>query len=985
MGDISIKEYKLYSLDCEYNQYASYIVNFQDHIDRCIQDGIIHPKKRYDMLKTLNRILKTLNVTYNELVTPIDNDESGGEHKITELFPIALKHNKQSSSTPNASSVGTFQEVRRLGKICQMLEIDTSTDMLINPFQNVKEKLIKLGSKIGFNTIDDALSLIVGEQYKELYKKSALDQITTYNQIFIPVEWDTTKTSAEDTVVVTKVQHSYEYISLVDNFVQIQIEHIGNTNNLDNNNTDNTDNTSNEDNTKPTYINLRGYFKMDPLGAIIKTSIICNSFIYDKNKALEEAIEPLKKTISPRFCKEYFKNTNIADIVSLSPDKYKRQLVGDWKMHNDIVNKSFPVILNRYNRNDDSEPLDIQHLYKIIKLMLLGSEESIKNAGILFKTTMENRPTTTLTVADIIYNNLSYTHQALIKRSFTTIKNELKKIKSTTISSVDFHDQLLACDNMPDQVKRMVLDKIDEMKSMDGDHYKHQLYIKTVLKFPWPGNDDCYADIRTNDEECQKYLDNMLDKLNEKVYGHTDFKNTIKEIVAEWIANPKGRGKALGLVGPPGIGKTLMAKAIGECLGLRFQKITLGGQNDGSILKGHSFTYSSAQPGMIIKKMCEAGQARCIIYIDELDKACKRSGSNELQNILMNALDENMNSAFFDNFCHDIPFSLKDVLWLVAYNKREDVDPILLERIEETFFKAFKIYDKRHIVRKHIIPEMKELLNIKTNIEISDKNIDFIVDRYTSEAGVRDLKNKFHKIFRKLNIERIYKTGIYTNRSRNVKKITLTRDTIIRYLSKEYITIDTIHKESMVGVINGLYCTDTGDGGILPIQIYINYIDSDGKFVLKMTGSQKRVTQESVTTACTASISGLDDDIRTEFLRTHQNGFHVHMTDGATPKDGPSAGVAFATAFMSRMLNKKIRNDIAMTGEIELTGRVKKIGGLNYKLTGAKRAGVKTVLVPRENKDDLDKIKAENPDLFKGGFKVVMVDHIDDVIKLALI
>jgi ATP-dependent Lon protease len=311
-----------------------------------------------------------------------------------------------------------------------------------------------------------------------------------------------------------------------------------------------------------------------------------------------------------------------------------------------------------------------------------------------------------------------------------------------------------------------------------------------------------------------------------------------------------------------------------------------------------------------------------------------------------------------------------------------------MDRIKEIDVKPFKLDDKKHIVKQFIINEMCEQVNFeKDSVIIKDEDIEFIIDKYTYEPGVRDIKRKIEKLFLKLNIDRIYKENIFKKAIKPTKDnpITLDKNTIEKYLGKHNMDIQYVHEEDQVGVINGLFATDSGYGGILPIQVYNNYTGGDDKFALKLTGSQRRVMRESVISAFTTAINIVNDDKRNEYIEQNPGGYHIHCTNTATPKDGPSAGSAFATAFVSRLLNKKIKHNIAMTGEIELTGRVTKIGGLQYKLTGAKKAGVKLVLVSKENKEDLENIKKEYKDLFEDDFNVILVDDLREILEHVLV
>jgi ATP-dependent Lon protease len=312
-----------------------------------------------------------------------------------------------------------------------------------------------------------------------------------------------------------------------------------------------------------------------------------------------------------------------------------------------------------------------------------------------------------------------------------------------------------------------------------------------------------------------------------------------------------------------------------------------------------------------------------------------------------------------------------------------------MDRIKEIEVKPFKFNDKKNILNKFLIKEMSELVGFEQNTVVMDNDaIDFIINQYTNEAGIRELKRKLEKIFLKLNIDRIYGQGIFekkTSFSQN-NPIKLDNDLISSYLGKNQMHIQAIHREPLIGVVNGLYATSNGQGGILPIQIFTNFTNGDGKFTLKLTGNQKKVMRESVISAFTAAMHCVKSDIRNEYVKIHPHGLHIHTpASGATPKDGPSAGGAFATAFISRILNKKIRNDIGITGEIELTGRITKIGGLQYKLPGAKRAGVKLVLVSHENFDDIENLEKEYPELFDDNFKVILVETLSEILDYVLV
>ena len=346
-----------------------------------------------------------------------------------------------------------------------------------------------------------------------------------------------------------------------------------------------------------------------------------------------------------------------------------------------------------------------------------------------------------------------------------------------------------------------------------------------------------------------------------------------------------------------------------------------------------------------------------------------------------------MNSEFQDRFFQEIKFPLDKVIFIFSYNDSDLIDRILLDRIEEIQIGSYSQVDKIKISRDFLIKEISKSFNLDFgSVTFEESALNFLIEEYTNEAGVRDLKRKIEKIFSKLNIDHIYEKGLYVeNPNPSVDNpLKINKKTIIDYLSKPRISIQEIHKKDLVGVINGMYATDGGSGGIIPIQIYPN--PTGDKFILKLTGYQKKVMRESVKTAFTAATQILKPELVQKFKEMHKGGIHIHTPNGGTPKDGPSAGCAFGTAFISRILGKKIRRTIAMTGEIDSTGKITKIGGLQYKLNGAKKAGVKFVMVSKENSEDVDNIKKDDPALIDGKvLKVILVDKLQDVLKHSIV
>lgn len=964
MNNFTIRDYKIINLQKEYVRYSTFLYNIQTHIDRCYTYFIINSTDRNNYLKIISDLLKQINTTYNSQMVSIcetinSEDSTNSENIINIEDDILIDQN------------GTFDDIKHLVDIYNTFDIKNTetnkqlSNIFIDPFIDIKKNILnKLTSHIGIYSIFDGLNLIIGSQFAKYYNKDIMTTLNIYNSIFIPLKLSIQTESRKELIYL---KNTTDNEVIVDDIVDLYIQKL-----------DKDD----------THIVFTGYFNTDPLGIIVRTSQICNNFIYQKKKVIEAYSN--KQPINDKFIKMYIKNAPLNDIIILTEEEFFKKMELDYQLYNKLTRMSFMNLMKEFVKDDKNNKINLKHMFRIIKLLLLGNEESVNVAGLLFGISKERKPGHEFSIADIIYKSLNFSLQVKLKKSSINIKNELEKLKTISMEDIDLKKQIAICKNMPESVKKATLEKVEEMKSSNNEYYKQLLYVKTLLNYPWPSDNDnsLFIDIIKTNKNTRDFLDSVIIKLNEKVYGHDFCKNCIKELIGQWVSNPTSSGTAIGLVGPPGVGKTLIAKAIGDALDIPFVQITLGGQNDGDLLHGHGYTYSGAQPGMVVKKMVEAGSSRCIMYFDELDKACKKHDSNEIFNILIHLIDPNTNKEFQDRFFQEINFPLDKVLFIFSYNDSSLIDSILLDRIKEIKVKPFKLQDKKIIANKFLIKEMTKLVGFDNDsILITDDDIEFIIDHYTYEAGVRDLRRKLEQIFLKLNIDRIYKKDIFKdiNNISSKNTITVPRELIKSYLGKESVQIQTIHTDDTVGVINGLFANDAGKGGVLPIQIYINYTGGDDKFTLKLTGNQRKVMRESVVSAFTTAVNIIRDDIRNDYIKNNPYGFHIHTPGGAIPKDGPSAGCAFTTAFISRILNKKIKHNIGMTGEIELTGKITKIGGLHYKLTGAKRAGITTVFVPLENSYDIETIKSDYKDLFDNDFKVVLVDNISEILEHALI
>ncbi len=953
--------YNIHNLKMSYNMYSYYLINYQHHLNYCYMEHIITRANYHKCLNIINNLINQLNDIYNT------NEEKLNDKK------NKLSTNETTESVMLESECDNIKHCREFENTCKILNINIKYNYDHELFNEIKKTILtKIAGSMGFKNIHDGLSLIIGERYHKLYQndKDFMKYFNLYNNIFVPLKYYIENINYDDDDETNTIDAIYVKKKYIDNNVIINSSgsiYIRWTTNRSN---------TLSGSTVCKYIVFDGYFKNDSINIIQKVSPACYPFIHDKILSIVDNVSK-KKDINKEFTKKYIKYMNIGDIILSSKHEILNSITNDYKKYNELIDMMFVNIVNDINKYKKYNNTTIHKIYTIIKLLLFGNDENINTACVLYGIMKEKNVKGIYNLADVIYKNLCHELRSKIHKKLNSIAKTAKKIRLSS-NNVNLEKQIIICKDMPDNVKMAALEKIEEMKTSNSDYYKQLLYVKTLLNYPWSSDDTYFTNIGKSNAKSIKFLDNVKTILNNNVYGHIKCKNAIIELLGKWIKNPMSQGSAISFVGPPGVGKTLFASTLGKAFNIPFIQITLGGQHDGADLHGHGYTYSSAQPGKIVTKMCSAGSARCIIYFDELDKTAKKNNSNEIHSILNHIIDEKTNKEFQDRFFQEIDFPLDKVLFIFSYNDSSLIDKTLLDRMDEIRIEPFTKMDKIIIAKKFIIPKICEILSFNKNyINIDDSIIEYIIDTYTDEAGIRKLKKKVERIFLKLNIDRIYK------KYKKNRKINLTKKNIIEYLGKKTANIIHIHDSDMVGVINGLYTTTSGRGGILPIQIYHNY--SNKKFSLKITGNQLKTMQESIYAAHTVAMDYVIENIRNIYTKQNPSGFHIHTPDGSTKKDGPSAGCANVVAFISRILNKKIKHDIAITGEIDLTGKVSKIGGLQYKLVGAKQAGVKYVYIPTENKDDLDEFREKYKDILNDQFNVIMIDNVMDVIKDVII
>jgi len=489
-------------------------------------------------------------------------------------------------------------------------------------------------------------------------------------------------------------------------------------------------------------------------------------------------------------------------------------------------------------------------------------------------------------------------------------------------------------------------------------------------------NTNIIKDVKSIDDKC-KYINDYISTINttltNAIYGHSNAKKQIERIIGQWI-NGEQDGYCFGFEGPPGVGKTsLGTRGLSECLkdengvSRPFAMIQMGGDCNGSSIHGHNYTYVGSTWGNIVQILMDKKCMNPIIFIDEIDKISKTEHGKEIIGILTHLLDPTQNNCFQDKYFNGIELNLSKALFILSYNDVEMIDKILLDRIHRIKFESISIDDKIVISNKHILPEIYKKMGLENIITIADETLRFIIEEYTSEPGVRKLKEVLFEIIGEINLDILKTTFLNT-------QLIITIDQIKTnyFKKKRAIKHKKINDENRIGVINGLWANSMGQGGIIHIQSTFFPAKS---MELKLTGMQGDVMKESMNVALTLAWNLTPVDIRDKIC----NGIHIHCPEGAVPKDGPSAGTAITITIFSLFNGKKIKRNIAITGEISLDGSITEIGGLDLKILGGIKAGVTEFIFPSENQADYDsyieKYKTEN-------VKFHPVKRIEEVLEL---
>ena len=543
----------------------------------------------------------------------------------------------------------------------------------------------------------------------------------------------------------------------------------------------------------------------------------------------------------------------------------------------------------------------------------------------------------------------------ILREELKVIREELGDDSGT--EDADGYMEQLEKLNADKETKEKIKKEIQRFKGMPGGSQEANVlrtYIETVLEMPWKKVSRDNQDII-----------HAKEILEEDHYGLEKVKDRVLEFLAVRALTKKGTSPILCLVGPPGTGKTSIARSVARALGKKYVRFSLGGIHDEAEIRGHRKTYVGAMPGRIADAMRQAGVSNPLMLLDEIDKV-SADYRGDVSSALLEVLDGEQNVKFRDHYL-EIPLDLSGVLFIATANDASTIPRPLLDRMEVIEVSSYTENEKFHIAKKYLIPKQLERNGLTEEmLSFSDKALEKIIHNYTREAGVRNLERRIGEICRKAAREFLEKKK---------KTVHITEGNLQKYLGKEKITFENANEEDEVGIVRGLAWTSVGGD---TLQIEVNVMPGDGK--LQMTGQMGDVMKESAQIALTYVRSVADRyGVESRYFKEHD--LHLHIPEGAVPKDGPSAGITMATAMLSAVTGKKVCASVAMTGEITLRGRVLPIGGLKEKTLAARMAHMKKVLVPDKNRPDMAEISKE----ITKGMEIVFVKTMDDVVREAFV
>lgn len=647
-------------------------------------------------------------------------------------------------------------------------------------------------------------------------------------------------------------------------------------------------------------------------------------------KSLKEAMFRSIQELFQRYCMESGKISK--DLAA--------QIMNITELEELIPQISVNVPLTYQNKQKILEAVSLENQYEVLAV-ILNNEIEVLQIGHDLQRKLKAR---------VDKNQRDY----ILREQLKLIREELGE-ENTADTAEEYRQKAEALD-APQEVKDKLNKEIDRFKSMNNAAAESSVlstYIETLLGLPWNKKSEDSTDLK----EAWKILE-------EGHYGLKDVKERIMEFLAVRKLTSGGKSPILCLVGPPGTGKTSIAKSVAEALHKKYVRICLGGVRDEAEIRGHRKTYVGAMPGRITAALSQAGVSNPLMLLDEIDKTSS-DYKGDTSAALLEVLDPEQNNHFNDHYV-EVPQDLSEVLFIATANDMDGIPRPLLDRMEVIEISGYTENEKEHIAKDHLIPKQVEVNGIpEGKLKIQTPALRKIITLYTREAGVRGLERKIGQICRKAARE------IMEN---DQKKVTVNSKNLENYLGKARYSYLMANKKDEVGIARGLAWTQVGGD---TLQIEVNVMPGKGELVL--TGQLGDVMKESAQAGISYIRSVADKyGIAPEFFQ--ENDIHVHIPEGAVPKDGPSAGITMATAMLSAIIGREVRADVAMTGEITLRGHVLPIGGLKEKLLAAKYAKIKQVLVPKDNKPDIQEMDAEILD----GLKISFVDNMNEVLHEAL-